>query len=162
MPQSSSQNDLTIRLAAESELDAVAPLFIEFAQLFGPYEKTVEQVVRLLRKVVSDGGEFLIVVLSDGRAVGFLQQRYRYSAWEDACTAYIEDVFVLEEFQGAGIGRGLTERALERATERGCKSTSVYTSSGNRPAIALYEGLGFKSATSRYPESPSHYYSKEL
>ena len=36
MPQSSSQNDLTIRLAAESELDAVAPLLIEFAQLFAP------------------------------------------------------------------------------------------------------------------------------
>ena len=149
-------------MAADSDLDAIAPLFIEFARLFGPYEKTVEQVVSLLRKVVSDDGEFLIAVLSDGRTVGFLQQRYRYSAWEDACAAYIEDVFVREEFQGAGIGRELTERALERAVERGCKSASLYTSSGNRPAIALYENLGFKSATSRYPESPSHYYSKEL
>lgn len=50
---------------------------------------------------------------------------------------------VAEKFRGRGIGRTLTEAAVERAVELGADKIILYSSSRLKPAISLYLKLGF-------------------
>lgn len=50
---------------------------------------------------------------------------------------------VTEAAKGRGIGRALCEKVIAFATRRGAPSVFLLTNSGLRPAIALYESLGF-------------------
>ncbi len=153
---------VTFHVAAKTEMASVSSLFVEFAEMFGSFDGAIDQVADRLGEVASSGGEFLIAKDGESQMLAFIQQRYRYSAWEAGLTAYVEDVYVREHVRRQGIGRKLTEFALSRARERDCRSISLYTSSGNRQAMELYEGMGFTSPTARYPDAPSYYYSREL
>jgi ribosomal protein S18 acetylase RimI-like enzyme len=50
---------------------------------------------------------------------------------------------VRDEQRGTGLGRALTEFAIERARARGCGRIQLDANSGNEPARRLYESLGF-------------------
>ncbi|KAG0221483.1 acyl-CoA N-acyltransferase [Mortierella sp. GBAus27b] len=58
--------------------------------------------------------------------------------------AHIEDVVVLNEYRGQGIGRGLMQRALFEAVEvRGCTMVDLTSRPDRADARRLYESLGF-------------------
>jgi ribosomal protein S18 acetylase RimI-like enzyme len=51
---------------------------------------------------------------------------------------------VLAEFRGQGIGEALMRAAIEKARTRGLTRIELTVREHNRPAIALYEKLGFQ------------------
>lgn len=58
---------------------------------------------------------------------------------------WIEDVAVLSEYRGQGIGRGILEFAMDDAAERFGSGTFWLTSRPSRTAARkLYESMGFK------------------
>lgn len=84
-----------------------------------------------------------------------------YTAWADGCLAgmtsvipcrtslsdklWIEDVAVLSEYRGQGIGRGLLEFAMADTAERFGGGTFWLTSRPSRIAARkMYESMGFK------------------
>ena len=73
------------------------------------------------------------------------QLRYRYGWWYDAPDCWLEDVFVVEDARGLGLGRALAAAAIERARERGCRRVQLDVNEVNAEALALYRGLGFDS-----------------
>lgn len=58
------------------------------------------------------------------------------------------EIFVIgvdPDAQGLGLGRALVVAGLaDLADRRGCRRGSLYVAAGNAPALALYEGLGFR------------------
>ncbi|HYT59144.1 MAG TPA: GNAT family N-acetyltransferase [Haliangiales bacterium] len=50
---------------------------------------------------------------------------------------------VLREYRGQGIGRQLAMKAIERSKEIGLERIELDVYASNKPAIALYESLGF-------------------
>lgn len=50
---------------------------------------------------------------------------------------------VTDAAKGRGIGRALCERVLAFARDRGAPTVVLLTNSGLRPALALYESMGF-------------------
>lgn len=57
--------------------------------------------------------------------------------------AYITSVSVLEAWKGRGIAAELLKRCIEHATSSGMRCILLEVGSANRPAIKLYEKLGF-------------------
>lgn len=53
-------------------------------------------------------------------------------------------IFVLQEYQRAGIGTHLLEHLLGHATEQGVDRVWLTVERWNAPAIALYEAVGFE------------------
>jgi len=57
----------------------------------------------------------------------------------------IDDVYVLPEFRGKGIGKKLAVGCLNRMKAAGAKAVTLQVLTGNKVAIKLYEKLGFKT-----------------
>jgi ribosomal protein S18 acetylase RimI-like enzyme len=60
------------------------------------------------------------------------------------CFAYLDDVFVLEQYRGQGIGAELVREALKNARKSGCVRVELGTRRDNVHARRLYERLGFE------------------
>ena len=61
---------------------------------------------------------------------------------------WLEDLFVLADARGAGLGAALVELALGRARERGCRRVELDTNECNDAALALYARFGFTARAS--------------
>jgi len=66
----------------------------------------------------------------------------------DRDEAYELAVFVLSEYQGAGIGTHLLEGLLGRGQHEGVEKVWLTVERWNDPAIALYRKLGFEASNS--------------
>ncbi len=77
------------------------------------------------------------VALVQGRPVGFLM------AWFVADEVHIINLVVDPAFQRRGIATKLLEDTLKRAREHGARKIYLEVRQTNRPAIRLYEKLGF-------------------
>jgi ribosomal protein S18 acetylase RimI-like enzyme len=139
--------DLEIRLASEADLEALVRLAAAFRDHLGlstPVEADLHaSITQLLQDAAT---EFFLACTACGRPLGYVQARYRYSAWTTALEAELEDVFVLREARRRGVGWRLVAFAVTRATARGCRTIGLNTNERNVGAVALYQRLGFETA----------------
>jgi GNAT superfamily N-acetyltransferase len=135
--------------AGMSEADTVAGLLVEFRDHMQhgspPRESFVASVERLIER---DDTEFWLASGDQhAPAAGVCQLRFRHSVWTGADDCWLEDLFVRESERGHGLGRALVRAAMDRARERGCARIELDTEEANRPAVGLYESLGFSNAS---------------
>jgi hypothetical protein len=95
--------------------------------LFGPKANCEALIVR-----ADDGGE----------AVGFALFFHNFSTFLGRKGLYLEDLFVVPERRGAGLGRALLARLAAIARERGCGRFEWTVLDWNAPAIGFYEAMG--------------------
>ncbi|NES72918.1 MAG: GNAT family N-acetyltransferase [Okeania sp. SIO2D1] len=135
-----------IQIASEVDLDPLVNLAVAFRDHLGqstPSDADFRESITLLLK--DAGTEFFLGRDGQGTSLGYVQCRYRYSAWSSGLEAELEDVFVVREARLHGVGRQLVEFALTRASEKGCRLIGLNTNERNEAALALYQGLGFRS-----------------
>ena len=134
-----------VRLAGPGEEADVASLIAGFRDFYEEAEPDDEQIARMVAELLADRGtEFLLV---GEPTVGVAQLRFRPSVWTGTEDAWLEDLFVVEGARRAGAGRALAHGCVERARARGCKRIQLDANERNDAALALYESLGFSSAT---------------
>jgi len=56
----------------------------------------------------------------------------------------INDIYVLPEFRGKGIGKKLTVECLNKMKASGMNATSLTVLTENKTAMKFYERLGFR------------------
>jgi ribosomal protein S18 acetylase RimI-like enzyme len=106
-------------------------------------------------------GEITVLFAGDGPD-GFAQLRFRPSLYTGALDAYLEELYVVPERRGHGLGRALLETAMEHAKERGAARIDLSTSEDDVAARALYKSLGFTNREGG-PEGPLMlYYERDL
>ena len=79
---------------------------------------------------------------SSGEAVGFALYFHNFSTFLGRKGLYLEDLFVVPEHRGAGLGRALLERLATIAVQRGCGRFEWTVLDWNTPAIGFYEAMG--------------------
>jgi GNAT superfamily N-acetyltransferase len=80
--------------------------------------------------------------VQEQRPVGYAIVMETYSSFLALPTLYLEDLFVLPEFRGRGIGSALFDAMAEEARHRGCGRMEWVVLDWNAPAIAFYEKRG--------------------
>ena len=96
-----------------------------------------------LAAMVDSPDSVLYLALVDDMIVGSLTLAfYRIPT---GLKAWIEDVVVDDTARGHGVGRLLSEAALDVARERGAKNVSLTSRPSREPANRLYQRLGFKA-----------------
>jgi GNAT superfamily N-acetyltransferase len=134
---------LTLRFAGEEDV----ALIFDFIKQLAVYEKMSDQVVadeELLRKSLFGGQRVAEVVIAelDGNPVGFALFFHNFSTFLGRHGLYLEDLFVLPEFRGRGIGKALLVFLAKLAVERGCGRFEWSVLDWNKPAIDFYLNLG--------------------
>jgi ribosomal protein S18 acetylase RimI-like enzyme len=69
----------------------------------------------------------------------------------------IQNLAVLSEWRGHGVGRALLEAALWGFREAGLVTAQLEVSARNTPAVRLYQSLGFQVRKTFYRESRAEY-----
>jgi GNAT superfamily N-acetyltransferase len=75
-------------------------------------------------------------------AVGFALFFHNYSTFLARRGLYLEDLFVVPEARGRGIGKALIGHCARVAVKRGCGRFEWSVLDWNAPAIAFYRALG--------------------
>ena len=86
-----------------------------------------------------------IIARAGGEGVGFALWFHSYSTFLARRGLYLEDLFVLPEWRGRGIGRALLGHLARVAMERGCGRMEWSVLDWNEQAIGVYRGIGARA-----------------
>ena len=83
-----------------------------------------------------------VIAWLGSEAAGFALYFHNYSTFLARRGLYLEDLFVIPQARGQGVGKALIGHCARLAVERGCGRFEWTVLDWNRPAIAFYESLG--------------------
>src|SRR6202166_86089 len=134
---------LTIRPAERADVPVIAELIRGLAR----YEKLEHEVTMTEERLAANlfgphhYAETLIAE-DEGSPVGFALFFHNFSTFLAQPGIYLEDLFVVPERRGGGIGRALLKELARLAVERECARLEWSVLDWNRDAIGFYERLG--------------------
>ena len=123
------------------------PLILRFIRLLAEYERLAHEVTateELLTQTLFGGRKVAEVVFAtlDGEEVGFALFFHNYSTFLGRPGLWLEDLFVLPERRGLGVGKALLKELARIALERGCGRFEWWVLDWNEPSIEFYRRQG--------------------
>jgi GNAT superfamily N-acetyltransferase len=134
---------LSIRTATPADI----PVMLDLIRGLAEYEREPNAVVATEEDLRRDGfgpqPKFRCVIADwEGRPAGFAFFFYNYSTWRGQPGVYLEDLFVLPEMRGKGIGKALLQHLAQVAVQEHCYGIRWMVLEWNEPALKFYDSLG--------------------
>jgi GNAT superfamily N-acetyltransferase len=134
---------MTIRPAREEDV----PIILALIKGLAEYEQMADQAVATesgLRAALFGPRPYAEVVLAveAGQSIGFALFFHNFSTFLGKPGVYLEDLFVLPDWRGRGVGRALLLHLKDLAITRGCGRMEWSVLDWNEPAIGFYKRLG--------------------
>jgi len=136
---------MNIRKAGTADVDLVAPLFDAYRQFYErPPDLPLSRAFLVERRTRGDSVVF--VAEENGKSLGFVQLYPLFSstARHPGRSWLLNDLYVVPDGRGRGVGRRLMERARRLAVETDACAIELATARTNAGAQALYESLGYR------------------
>ncbi|MGH9563869.1 MAG: GNAT family N-acetyltransferase, partial [Terracidiphilus sp.] len=132
-----------IRNAAPADV----PQILAFIRALAAYERAPDAVVATEAALLRDGfgpNPYFSCLMAEyeGQAAGFALFFYNYSTWMGRPGIYLEDLFVLPDLRGRGIGKALLQKVAAIALEKDCQRVQWEVLDWNTPAIEFYRAMG--------------------
>jgi GNAT superfamily N-acetyltransferase len=89
-------------------------------------------------------GQIFVAREPERGIVGMVSAQLVISTAAGAASAWIEDVVVIEDCRGTGLGRRLLEAATAWASSRGAKRVQLLVDADNHPALGFYRHLDWE------------------
>ncbi len=154
------RSETPVRLASAADAPAFGRLLYRFNVEFG--EQTPDAAVIAERAApLIETGDVTVLFAGDGPD-GFAQLRFRPSLYTGALDALLEELYVVPERRGHGLGRALLAAAMRHARERGAARIELNTSETDIAARALYESAGFTNREGGLDGPVMLYYERDL
>jgi ribosomal protein S18 acetylase RimI-like enzyme len=134
---------ITIRQAALSDLDALAPLFDSYRQFY-ECASDVQAAREFLSARFKHDESVLFIAFEGNTPVGFTQLYPSFSSVSLARIFVLNDLFVHARARKKGVASGLMSSAVEFAKAAGAVRVSLSTATTNEAAQALYQSAGWK------------------
>jgi GNAT superfamily N-acetyltransferase len=133
----------TIRPATRDDV----PQILAFIHGLAEYEREPDAVTATEDDLLRDGFGpnpfyFCLIAEHNDKPAGFAFYFFNYSTWMGRPGLYLEDLFVLPEFRGFGIGKALLQRVAAVAVENRCPRLQWEVLDWNTPAIDFYAAMG--------------------
>jgi GNAT superfamily N-acetyltransferase len=132
---------------------ADVPQIVQLVKKLAEYEKLSSEVTATEELFDRNGfGEnsyfkALLAKTSEGThstSIGFALYFFTFSTFVGKPSLYLEDLFVLPEYRGRGVGKQLLRQLARIALERDCGRMEWSVLDWNESAIKIYLGLGAK------------------
>jgi GNAT superfamily N-acetyltransferase len=136
-------NPTEIRPVARAEL----PILLQLIRQLAAYERRLEQVV--VTEADLEGALFAqppvteaVLAWQGAQAVGYAVYYPVFSTFRGRAALYLEDIFVVPEVRGQGVGYALMRHLAWVAQQRGYDRIEWSVLDWNAPALAFYRKLG--------------------
>ena len=151
---------MRIRRAGFEDAAEIGRLLHDFNTEFSEPAPAPAVLAERAAKLIAQGE--LTFLLAGEQPNGLAQMRFLPSIWSGELDAYLEELYVVPERRGQGIGRALLGAAMEAARAAGATHMDLNTGETDTAARALYESVGFTNREGG-PEGPTMlYYEIEL
>lgn len=135
--------EIRLRLATPEDI----PTILAFINGLAEYEKLADQVVateQKLKDTLFGDKPYAEVVIADyqQQPAGFALFFHNYSTFLAKPGIYLEDLFVLPQFRGHGLGKTLLSYLAKLAVERDCGRLEWSVLDWNQSAIDFYQSQG--------------------
>jgi ribosomal protein S18 acetylase RimI-like enzyme len=154
------REEISVRRAGPEDAAQVARLLHNFNAEFDEPTPGVEVLTGRARELVASG-EIVVLLAGDGLD-GVAQFRFLRSIWTGALDLYLEELYVVPERRGRGIGRALLEATMEVGREAGATHIDLNTGETDAAARSLYESVGFTNREGREDGPSMLYYERDL
>lgn len=149
-----------IRRASAADAGAVAQLLHDFNSEYEDFTPGVPVLKERLGELLA--AEEIVVLLAGEPPLGFALFRLRPSLWSKAEDVYLEELYVIPDRRGEGIGGRLLDTAIKTAREMGADHFELTTGEDDTEARGLYKSRGFTNREGA-PDGPRMlYYEIEL
>jgi GNAT superfamily N-acetyltransferase len=138
---------MTPNISVNFATDADVPVILSFIRGLAKYEKLSHQCVateQSLQETLFGPRKYAEVLIGrlDGAPVGFALFFHSYSTFLAKPGIYLEDLFVLPEYRGKGVGKALLVKLAQITRERNCGRLEWSVLDWNQPAIEFYHRIG--------------------
>ncbi|XP_068572295.1 diamine acetyltransferase 2b [Cebidichthys violaceus] len=147
--------DFKVRAATKEDCKEISRMILELAV----YEKMSDQVKITHEELERDGFchhpffECLVAEVPEEHKseegctiVGYALYFYTYSTWKGR-SVYLEDLYVMPEFRGKGIGKGLLSKVAEVGKKMQCVRLQLSVLDWNTPSRDFYAAKGAQDLT---------------
>jgi ribosomal protein S18 acetylase RimI-like enzyme len=149
-----------VRRAGVEDAEAVGRMLHDFNTEYDDYTPGPETMGKRIAELL-ESGDVTVLIGGDGPE-GLALLRFRPSLWSESLDCYLEELYVVPDLRGRGLGQALMEAAIETARAEGAGYMDLGTAETDTAARALYEKMGF-SRTEGKPDGPINYfYEREL
>lgn len=136
---------ITIRKATEKDI----PIIKSFIEGLAEYEKMEDECHvsenRLEQYLFGDEVYAHVLIAEyNGIPAGFSLYFFNFSTFLVKPGLYLEDLFVLPDFRGKGIGSALLKQLAVIAREKKCGRMEWAVLDWNKPAMDIYDNMGAK------------------
>jgi len=149
-----------VREALPADAETIGRLLHDFNTEFGDTTPGPRALAKRVRELLVSGD--ITVLLPQGAPHGVAVLRFRPALWAQGLDCYLEELYVVPDRRGHGLGRSLMEAAIDLARSKGAVRMDLGTGEEDLAARGLYESLGF-SNREREPDGPTAlFYELEL
>jgi GNAT superfamily N-acetyltransferase len=141
-------SEVTIARVRVTDIGDLLPLMRGYCDFYEVNPRD-DRLVALARSLVDDPGEGsqFLARGPNGMPLGFATVFWSLSTLDAARIGVMNDLFVVADARGSGIGRQLIETCRALCRKRGAAKLEWATAPDNKTAQALYESTGASSST---------------
>jgi GNAT superfamily N-acetyltransferase len=131
--------EIKIRVAEENDFPRIMELIHELAVFENQTDQLLNSVDRMLEE--KEFFNCYVAETQDKKIVGYATCIFCYYTWVGK-SLYMDDLYVLPEYRGKGIGTMLIRNVIDYARETKCHRLRWQVSNWNDKAIVFYKSLG--------------------
>ena len=91
-----------------------------------------------------DGLGIFLVAIENSQIIGFAVISFAWALEHGGRSAWLDELYVLSEYRGRGVGSALVGKVIEAAKKAGCKAIDLEVEQAHHRAERLYERKGFE------------------
>jgi ribosomal protein S18 acetylase RimI-like enzyme len=154
------EREIQVRRACVEDAAPIARLLHDFNLEFLEPSPGVEALTANAERLLA-AGEITVLLAGDGPD-GLALLRFRPALWSSGLEAYLQELYVVPDRRGRGLGRALLQRAIDLCRERGADGIDLNTGETDTAARGLYESMGFTNREGS-PDGPAMlFYEREI
>jgi ribosomal protein S18 acetylase RimI-like enzyme len=155
-----SQSEIHVRQATAEDAAEIARLLHDFNLEYSEPTPEVRTLTDTVRRLLEDGE--IVVMLAGAAPDGLSLFRFSPALWAEGPETYLQELYVVPDLRGRGIGRRLLEETIEFARAAGATGIDLNTGETDTAARNLYESMGFTNKEGG-PDGPSMlFYEREI
>ena len=133
----------------EEEFETLLPLIAAYQRFYEVDDPDTDRNRAFFRRFIapSEDGELLAARAEGGAILGYACLYWHFSSLEATDTVLMNDLFVVPEARGRGVGRALIEAAAAVARLRGAPWVEWSTAPDNHTAQRLYDSMTSEKST---------------